>query len=297
MGTLSLPLLIDRLPPLILAIFCRVFRENQEKYDTWRGISVTHTHHTRVNNADIEREKDKKAAKKDEKKEEEKPVEKSEKECQLEAELKKVEDEYKATREKVNELRLRNHMLKDKSVEIQDEAAEYLTFIDRKRQTRQSRITAVNDQQQSTLAELEEEDAGAEEKHQARLAQLHEENRLALFKRSGLKDQLLNLSDAITLKEKNDKRIKELERELARKKFKMASQEAAKEAKTQLKVDAHKIIKERTATARKTNKQLRDQLIKHIDDTKVLGVQRKVLEAQCRDLQAEINCLKSFKRR
>ena len=70
------------------------------------------------------------------------------------------------------------------------------------------------------------------------------------------KDQLLNLSDAITLKEKNDKRIKELERELARKKvddadmlqemkaeclraqkqFKMASQEAAKEAKTQLKV-------------------------------------------------------------
>ena len=148
--------------------------------------------------------KDKKTAKKDEKKEEEKPVEKSEKECQLEAELKKVEDEYKATREKVNELRfvkklnkkwfnnyelrLRNHMLKDKSVEIQDEAAEYLTFIDRKRQTRQSRITAVNDQQQSTLAELEEEDAGAEEKHQARLAQLHEENRLALFKRSGLKE-------------------------------------------------------------------------------------------------------------
>lgn len=34
-----------------------------------------------------------------------KPVEKTEKECQLEAELKKVEDEYKATREKVNELR------------------------------------------------------------------------------------------------------------------------------------------------------------------------------------------------
>jgi len=262
--------------------------------------------------------KDKKGAKKDEKnKEEEKPVEKSEKECQLEAELKKVEDEYKATREKVNELRIRNHTLKDKSIEIQDEAAEYLTFIDRKRQNRQSRITAVNDQQQSTLAQLEEEDAAAEEQHQQRLAGLHEEIRLALFKRSGLKDQLLNLSDAITLKEKNDKRIKELERELARKKvddadmlqemkaeclraqkqFKMASQEAAKEAKTQLKVDAHKIIKERTATARKTNKQLRDQLIKHIDDTKVLGVQRKVLEAQCRDLQAEINCLKSFKRR
>ena len=94
------------------------------------------------------------------------------------------------------------------------------------------------------------------------------------------------MSDAISHKEKNDKRIKELEAELARKKiedaemlqdmkgtfresyfalsgsnidtknnqplaeclraqkqFKMASQEAAKEAKTQLKVDAHKIIK------------------------------------------------------
>ena len=43
-------------------------------------------------------------------------------------------------------------MLKDKSIEIQDEAAEYLTFIDRKRQNRQSRITAVNDQQQVNLS-------------------------------------------------------------------------------------------------------------------------------------------------
>ena len=39
-------------------------------------------------------------------------------------------------------------MLKDKSVEIQEEAAEYLAFIDTKRQNRQSRIKAVNDQQQ-----------------------------------------------------------------------------------------------------------------------------------------------------
>ena len=81
-------------------------------------------------------------------------------------------------------------------------------------------------------------------------------SKLRLFCPIYRKDQLLNLSDAITLKEKNDKRIKELERELARKKvddadmlqemkaeclraqkqFKMASQEAAKEAKTQLKV-------------------------------------------------------------
>ena len=63
-----------------------------------------------------------------------------------------------------------------------------MTFIDRKRQNRQSRITAVNDQQQSTLAQLEEEDAAAEEQHQQRLAGLHEEIRLALFKRSGLKE-------------------------------------------------------------------------------------------------------------
>jgi len=77
----------------------------------------------------------------------------------------------------------------------------------------------------------------------------------------------------------------------------MASQEAAKEAKTQLKIDAHRIIKERTTQARKTNKQLRDQLIKHIDETRVLAVQRKVLESQQRNLQAEIECLKSFQKR
>ena len=54
----------------------------------------------------------------------------------------------------------------------------------------------------------------------------------------------------------------------AQKQFKMQSQLAAKEAKTQLKIDAHRIINERTTTARKTNKLLRDKVIKHIDETK-----------------------------
>ena len=43
---------------------------------------------------------------------------------------------------------------------------------------------------QSTLNELEAEDARAEEEHQARLNQIHEEVRLALFKRSGLKENV-----------------------------------------------------------------------------------------------------------
>ena len=79
-------------------------------------------------------------------------------------------------------------MLKDKSIEIQEEAGEYLQFIDKRRQNRQSRITAVNDQQSATLKELEAEDAAAEEAHQERLKQIQEEVRLALFKRAGLKE-------------------------------------------------------------------------------------------------------------
>merc|ERR1712131_478378 len=237
---------------------------------------------------------------KGEKKDEVKTVEKTEKETLLEAELKKVEDEYKATRQKVNDLRVQNHQLREKTQEIQEESKEYSQFIDKKREKRQNRIISVHDEQQATLKRLEDE-----------------EIRLALFKRSGLKDQLMNLSDATALKDRNDRRIKELEEEYARrqvedsemlqnlkakclrsqKEFKMASQEAAKEAKTQLKIDAHRIIKERTTQARKTNKQLRDQLIKHIDETRVLAVQRKVLESQQRNLQAEIECLKSFQKR
>jgi len=261
--------------------------------------------------------KDAKKGDKGEKKDDVKTVEKTEKETLLEAELKKVEDEYKATRQKVNELRVQNHQLKEKTQEIQEESKEYSQFIDKKREKRQNRIISVHDEQQATLKRLEDEDKQAEIEHQARMAKLDEEIRLALFKRQGLKDQLMNLSDATNLKDKNDRRIKELEDEFARrqvedsemlqnlkakclrsqKEFKLASQEAAKEAKTQLKIDAHRIIKERTTQARKTNKQLRDQLIKHIDETKVLAVQRKVLESQQRNLQAEIECLKSFQKR
>lgn len=261
--------------------------------------------------------KDAKKGDKGEKKDEVKTVEKTEKETLLEAELKKVEGEYKATRQKVNELRVQNHQLKEKTQEIQEESKEYSQFIDKKREKRQNRIISVHDEQQATLKRLEDEDKQAEIEHQARMAKLDEEIRLTLFKRQGLKDQLMNLSDATNLKDKNDRRIKELEDEFSRrqvedsemlqnlkakclrsqKEFKLASQEAAKEAKTQLKIDAHRIIKERTTQARKTNKQLRDQLIKHIDETKVLAVQRKVLESQQRNLQAEIECLKSFQKR
>ena len=60
----------------------------------------------------------------------------------------------------------------------------------------------------------------------------------------------------------------------------MASQEAAKEAKTQLKIDAHRIIKERTTQARKTNKQLRDQLIKHIGETRVYFIMSTIVIAK-----------------
>merc|ERR1711917_140383 len=203
--------------------------------------------------------KDAKKGDKGEKKDEVKTVEKTEKETLLEAELKKVEDEYKATRQKVNDLRVQNHQLREKTQEIQEERKEYSQFIDKKREKRQNRIISVHDEQQATLKRLEDEDKQAEREHQERMSKLDEEIRLALFKR--------------------------------------ASQEAAKEAKTQLKIDAHRIIKERTTQARKTNKQLRDQLIKHIDETRVLAVQRKVLESQQRNLQAEIECLKSFQKR
>jgi len=252
-------------------------------------------------------------------KDEGKPVEKSEKETRLEAELKKVEDEYTAAREKVNELRVQKHALKEKSSEIQEEQKEYSQFFDKMRENRQNRIISVNDEQQATLKSLEDDDTQAEAEHNARMDHIEEEIRLALFKRAGLKDQILreNLSEVIALKERNDKRIEELREEFSRrqiedsemlqnmkaeclhaqKQFKMQSQLAAKEAKTQLKIDAHRIINERTTAARKTNRFLRDKVIKHIDETKVLAIQRKVLEAQQRDLKAEIQCLQSFRKK
>jgi DNA repair exonuclease SbcCD ATPase subunit len=131
-------------------------------------------------------------------------------------ELKKVEDEYKATRQKVNDLRVQNHLLKEKTQEIQEESKEYSQFIDKKREKRQNRIISVNDDQQATLKRLEDDDKQAEREHQERMAKLDEEISLALFKRSGLKDQLMNLSDSTALKDRNDRRIKELEEEYAR---------------------------------------------------------------------------------
>merc|ERR1711962_985945 len=129
------------------------------------------------------------------------------------------EDEYKATRQKVNELRVQNHQLKEKTQEIQEESKEYSQFIDKKREKRQNRIISVHDEQQATLKRLEDEDKQAEKEHQERMAKLDEEIRLALFKRSGLKDQLMNLSDATALKDRNDRSIKELEEEYARRQF------------------------------------------------------------------------------
>lgn len=118
------------------------------------------------------------------------------------------------------------------------------------------------------------------------------------------------------LKEKNDQRIRELELEYtrrqiedaerlqklksecleAKKNFKMAAQESAKEAQLKLNIEARKMVSERTDTARRLNRELRQNLVELVGEGKFLAQQKRVVEEKQRKVKAEIQYLNSVKR-
>ena len=82
----------------------------------------------------------------------------------------------------------------------------------------------------------------------------------------------------------------------AKKNFKLAAQESAKESQLKLDIEARKMVAERTDAARRLNRDLRQNLVKLVGEGKHLAQQKHVVEEQQRKVKAEIQYLYSVQR-
>ena len=82
----------------------------------------------------------------------------------------------------------------------------------------------------------------------------------------------------------------------AKKNFKLAAQESAKESQLKLDIEARKMVAERTDAARRLNRDLRQTLVKLVGEGKHLAHQKHVVEEQQRKVKAEIQYLYSVQR-
>jgi len=234
----------------------------------------------------------------------------------LENELLNVEKKYKATREQVNELREELRLAKLKTKEIFTESREFSEYIDKKREKRHNQIISINDDQRSMLNKLDEQERLAQEEHENQMNDLDRQIRDEEFRRIKLNDVLSSLNHIVRLKEQNDQRISELEAEYAQLKiddaeklqklkvecleakrsFKLAAAESAKETQLKLHQDARNLLAEKTESHRRKNNELRKILVNLVGEAKHLSKQKKAVEEQQRKVKADIQFLSSVKR-
>jgi len=234
----------------------------------------------------------------------------------LENELLNVEKKYKATREKVNALREELRLAKLKTKEIFTESREFSEYIDKKREKRHNQIISINDDQRSMLNKLDEQERLAQEEHENQMNDLDRQIRDEEFRRIKLNDVLSSLNHIVRLKEQNDQRISELEAEYAQLKiddaeklqklkvecleakrsFKLAAAESAKETQLKLHQDARNLLAEKTESHRRKNNELRKILVNLVGEAKHLSKQKKAVEEQQRKVKADIQFLSSVKR-
>lgn len=235
----------------------------------------------------------------------------------LEIELTLIEQKYKSTRENVNRLRVEYEEEKEKSKMIQMESIQFAEYISKKSSKRLSQIITINDDQQHRINALDEDEKRAQIAHEEQIKKIEKEIRAEEFRQNKLKDLLNQESEAMRLKEKHDKKILDLENEFkrrqvedaealqelknecleAKKNFKMAAQESAKEAQLKLNMEARKMVLKRTETARKVNNDLRKNLVELVDEGKGLALQKRSVEEQQRKVKAELQYLKNVKKR
>jgi len=234
----------------------------------------------------------------------------------LENELLNVEKKYKATREQVNALREELRLAKLKTKEIFTESREFSEYIDKKREKRHNQIISINDDQRSMLNKLDEQERLAQEEHENQMNDLDRQIRDEEFRRIKLNDVLSSLNHIVRLKEQNDQRISELEAEYAQLKiddaeklqklkvecleakrsFKLAAAESAKETQLKLHQDARNLLAEKTESHRRKNNELRKILVNLVGEAKHLSKQKKAVEEQQRKVKADIQFLSSVKR-
>ena len=135
--------------------------------------------------------------------------------------IKKIEEKYRETRERVNELRKKHDDVKQKTADMHHESREFANYIETRREKRwvskiiqaphpkirHQQVVSINDDQAQQLKDLDLEEARLQAEHEAEINRINGLIRDEDFKRIKLQDELQQMADLVLLKEQNDRKI------------------------------------------------------------------------------------------
>ncbi|XP_031575101.1 coiled-coil domain-containing protein 153-like, partial [Actinia tenebrosa] len=246
----------------------------------------------------------------------EKKPEPTEKELELRKELEKITEKLRALKLEVEGLRQENEWLQEEAQKTRLESHEYMSYMSKKTQKRQTTIITLSDRNQQELQDINDQKEQllteyGQKKDELKALMLEKEAELAMAKNelADLEEyQLLQKeqeaeiarleNEVQSMRKKHSEAIQKLKSSFLREKrgYQQESDSKIQEMAQQATQEARHCLEEHTNNVKNENKILRQQLLQLIRRTRALHEHREELEAQHKALLREIQYGRDLKK-
>lgn len=240
----------------------------------------------------------------------------SEKEMLLQKELEALTEELKVLKKDVEDLRQENEWLQEEAQQTRLESHEYMSYMSKKTQKRQTTIISLSDRNQKELDDIKEQKEQilkeyAEKKDALRKLMLEKEHELSIAN-SDLVDmeeyktlqndqeaEIARLEDQVSqMRGKHSEAIQKLKSHFLRDKrtYQQESDSRIQEMAQQATQEAQHCLTEHTSRIAMENRELRKELLQLIRRTRAMHHHRQELETQHKALLRELQYGRDLKR-
>ncbi|KXJ28511.1 golgin subfamily A member 6-like protein 7 [Exaiptasia diaphana] len=240
----------------------------------------------------------------------------TEKEQELRKELDQLTEKLKTVKNEVEDLRKENEWLQEEAQQTRLESHEYMSYMSKKTQKRQTTIISLSDRNQQEIKNIDEQKEQllkefGQKKEGLKLVMLEKEAELARTKNELAdleeyqilqKDQEAEIqrleNEVQTMRKKHSEAIQKLKSSFLREKrgFQKESDSKIQEMAQQATQEARQCLEEHTNNIKNDNKILRHELLQLIRKTRALHEHREELEAQHNALLREIQYGRDLKK-
>lgn len=231
----------------------------------------------------------------------------TERELQLKAQLDAITNRLHSMRTEIQELREENEFLQQEAQQTRIETHEYLTYISKKTQKRQSAVITLSERNAEKIKEIQAKKDEMIEKYNKEKKDLGDVILRKEAELSSIRQELEQLQDYKVLQEEQQSEISRLEKRVSemriknndavqklkakfleeKNEFHNQSEDKLKEISREAKKEAHQCLHEHTIKIKHHNRALRQELIGLIKRTRALHKHKLELEEQRKVLLRE----------
>jgi len=238
---------------------------------------------------------------------EKQPKQPSEKEIQLQEELKGLTEESANLKKQVEELRAENEWLQQEAQETRIESHEYMSYMSKKTQKRQSAIVSLSDRNAFEIQQINNQKAKMLKDYEEKKSALQEEIMTKEIELAAVQKDLDSLKEYQVLQKEQESEIARLEKEVMDMRakhseavrnlkakfidekcsFQKTSDEKLSKLTKEANLEARQCLQDHTWRIKEENRTLRKELLGLIQQTRVLYQHKLQLEEQHKILSRE----------